>query len=667
MSPHPPPRPGRAGRPPAPGRSDKRDPARRDGYRKTGRKPGKGQLKTAGTTPLPDPLPGVRPPRILVLVGLMGVGKTTLGRLLARLYNLPFIDVDAEIERAAGCTVAEIFSRHGEAHFRAGEHRVIRRLLRSGPCVLATGGGAWMNPRTRQVIRATPGTCTIWLRAPLEVLLRRVLHKRAERPLLAEADPAETLKKLAAARAPFYAEADLTIDCGDESVEQGVTLIQQGLKNFAPLERLTVRLGDKPGDKPGEKESSYDILTGSGLLERARDLLVPHLKGAHAVIVTDETVAGLHLDTLLDGLKDAETPFGKLRIDVLTLPPGESSKTLAQYSRLMGQLLGLGIDRSTTLIALGGGVVGDLTGFMAATAMRGLPFIQIPTTLLAQVDSSVGGKTGVNLGSNEAGEAPEEAEDGRVAGGGKNLIGAFWQPVLVLADTSVLATLPKRQLKAGYAEIVKSAAIADPDLLAWCERHGRALLEGTPALLAEAVRRSCAFKARVVSADERESASADGRALLNLGHTFGHALEAEYGFDGRLLHGEAVSIGMVMALEMSVRLGLAPPQDLQRLVDHLRSLEMPVSLHDLPPLGERGERLEAEKLLEHMRRDKKARHGRLSFVLLRRLGEAFTSSEVEAGALYEYLCSKGCVPREGRTPRQRPVKPGKPGKPAPEL
>lgn len=555
-------------------------------------------------------------PRIIVLVGLMGAGKTTLGRQLAKFYDLPFVDADAEIERAAGCTVAEIFSRHGEAHFREGEHRVIRRLLRSGPCVLATGGGAWMDERTRRAVRATPGACALWLRVPHDVLVSRVLHKRADRPLLAAANPVETLKRLATAREPFYALADLTIDCGDDSVEQGVQTVQEALAAFAPLQRLPVKLD----------RHAYDILTGSGLLARASELLTPHLEGKRAIIVTDETVSALHLATLLNGLKPhaLSVPFSKdansarpdLTVDVLTIPPGEGSKSLARYSETMERLLALGIDRGTTIIAFGGGVVGDLAGFMAATALRGVPFIQIPTTLLAQVDSSVGGKTGIN------------------APAGKNLIGAFWQPKLVMADTTVLDTLPRRQLVAGYAEIVKSALIADPDLFAWCERNGASVLDGTPALLAEAVRRACAFKAAVVSADEREQARNGGRALLNLGHTFGHALEAEFGFNGRLLHGEAVSIGMRLALAYSVRLGMAPRADLDRLDAHLAALDMPRAL----PAS-----LSAKTLVKHMARDKKMRDGRLSFVLLRGIGQAFTCRDVEMEDVQRFLVEEGCA------------------------
>ena len=268
----------------------------------------------------------------------------------------------------------------------------------------------------------------------------------------------------------------------------------------------------------------------------------------------------------------------------------------------------------------GGGVVGDLSGFCAATTLRGLPFVQIPTTLLSQVDSSVGGKTGINTPF------------------GKNLVGAFHQPIAVLADTSTLATLPVRELRAGYAEIVKSGLLGDAALFAWCERHGAAVLAGDPAMQAEAIRMACAFKARVVTADEREERRVDGRALLNLGHTFGHALEAEMGYDGSLLHGEAVSIGLRLAFMLSVRLGYCPAGDLERVTRHLEDLSMPLRVSDT------GRNFSASQLVRNMQRDKKMRDGRLSFVLVRGIGQAFTCRDVPDEAVLDVLRADGCTP-----------------------
>lgn len=549
--------------------------------------------------------PAGPPFHIIVLVGLMGAGKTTLGRLLAQHYGIPFIDTDAEIEKACRQSIPEIFAQHGEAHFRAGEHRVIRRLLRGGPCILATGGGAWMHPQTRSLIHRRADVCTIWLHVPMPVLLRRLLGNRSGRPLLAQGNPEDTLHRLASERYPRYAEADIIIDCGDESVEQATRTITETLASTTLPHHVPVSLAGH----------SYEVLIGSHLLEDAGLRIRPHLSNGQAIILTDDTVAGLHLSTLEDSFRRAG-----IRFHTITVPAGEGSKSFSRFEAVMEEILAHGIERGSTIIALGGGVIGDLAGFVAATALRGIPFIQIPTTLLAQVDSSVGGKTGIN------------------ARAGKNLIGAFWQPRLVLADTAALDTLPRRQLVAGYAEIVKSGLIADADLFAWCERNGQKVLDGQAEALGEAVRRACAFKAGVVQEDEREQASSGGRALLNLGHTFAHAFEAEFHYDGRLLHGEAVSMGLHMALALSVRLGLAPAEDLTRLDAHLHALDMPAGAADLP------HRLSTETLLSHMKRDKKMRDGKITFVLLRRIGMAFTCRDVAMDDVRALLLDEGFAP-----------------------
>jgi len=263
-------------------------------------------------------------------------------------------------------------------------------------------------------------------------------------------------------------------------------------------------------------------------------------------------------------------------------------------------------------------VVGDLAGFAAAATLRGLPFVQIPTTLLAQVDSSVGGKTGVNTAR------------------GKNLVGAFHQPRIVLADTDTLATLPVRELRAGYAEIVKAGLIGDAGFYEWCEANGAAVVNGDAERQAEAVLHACAFKAAVVGDDEREEKPNDGRALLNLGHTFAHALEAETGYGGALLHGEAVAIGIGLAFGLSARLGLCDAAEAEQVVAHIASTGLPARLHEL------NRRFSAAALVRHMRRDKKMQDGRLKFVLVRGIGRAFTSSDVAEEAVVEVLRAEGC-------------------------
>jgi 3-dehydroquinate synthase len=343
---------------------------------------------------------------------------------------------------------------------------------------------------------------------------------------------------------------------------------------------------------------SYDIKIGGGVVARAGEMIAPVLKQRRAIIVTDAHVARWYLDELQHSLRGAG-----IASDALTVPPGEAAKSFSQLERLCAQLLDLKTERSTTLIALGGGVIGDLTGFAASILLRGIDFIQVPTTLLAQVDSSVGGKTGINIAQ------------------GKNLIGSFHQPRLVLADIEVLDTLPRRELLAGYAEIVKYGLINDPAFFTWCEGHGAGVVSGDASARRYAIAQSCRAKAAIVGADERESGA---RALLNLGHTFGHALEAECGYSDDLLHGEAVAIGMVMAYDLSARLGLCPLEDAARVQRHLASLGLPTS-----PSWIDGRSFSSARLIEHMSQDKKVKDGRIGFVLARGIGQAFAPAYVE--------------------------------------
>ena len=367
------------------------------------------------------------------------------------------------------------------------------------------------------------------------------------------------------------------------------------------IERLTVDLDAR----------SYDILIGGGLLADAGAHIKPVLRSDRVVVITDENVAQAgHLATLTQSLTAAG-----ITSQAIVLEPGEQTKDFAHLERVCGELLEMGIDRKTALIALGGGVIGDLTGVCAALTLRGIDFIQVPTTLLAQVDSSVGGKTAINT--------PQ----------GKNLIGAFYQPRLVLADTGVLDTLVPRELRAGYAEVVKYGVIDMPDFFTWLEGHGAALIDGDTAARREAILACCRAKARIVSADETEQGQ---RALLNLGHTFGHALEAEVGYGGGLLHGEGVAIGMVMALTLSARLGQCPGNDGARLAAHLAATGLP---HDLSALDT--STWTTERLLGHMMKDKKTEGGELTFILARGIGGAFIEKAVPqapvARVLEEFL------------------------------
>jgi 3-dehydroquinate synthase len=371
----------------------------------------------------------------------------------------------------------------------------------------------------------------------------------------------------------------------------------------AAADRLRVELGGR----------SYPIIIGSGLIGDAGALIAPVLPRPSAIVVSDETVAALYLEPVLDALAAAGIAAGSV-----VLPAGEATKDFAHLQLLCDRLLDAGAERSTTLIALGGGVIGDITGFAAGILLRGLDFVQIPTTLLAQVDSAVGGKTGINTAR------------------GKNLVGLFHQPRLVLADTDTLGTLDPRQRRAGYAEVVKYGLIGDPIFFAWLERQGRAVCDGEPEACARAVKTSCAAKATIVAEDERETGR---RALLNLGHTFGHALEAEAGYGGALLHGEAVAIGMAMAFALSARLGLCAAQTAERVRAHLCWVGLPTSLDGLsPPPG-----WAAAALLAHMRYDKKVQDGKLRFVLARGIGAAFVCDTVQSADVLAVLHQFGAA------------------------
>ena len=353
-------------------------------------------------------------------------------------------------------------------------------------------------------------------------------------------------------------------------------------------------------------DNAYDIHIGTNLLQEAEAELAALLGGRQVVIVTDTNIAPLHLEQTKNALSAHAASCTNF-----ILPAGEASKSFSVYEQLVNDILALPIDRQTVLVALGGGVIGDLVGFAAASLLRGLDFIQIPTSLLAQVDSSVGGKTGINTPA------------------GKNLVGAFHQPRLVLADIGILASLPEREVKAGYAEVVKYGLLGDAAFFEWLEQHGRDVITGDPDAQAEAVRRSCQAKADIVAADEREAGK---RALLNLGHTFAHAFEAVAGYDGRLLHGEAVSAGLGCAFAFSRQLGLCSGQDVERVYAHLAAMGMPTSAQDLPA-GQAAPQV----LIDHMRKDKKARQGKLTFILARQIGEAFVDRNIDEAELNKFL------------------------------
>jgi shikimate kinase/3-dehydroquinate synthase len=519
----------------------------------------------------------------------MGAGKTTIGRILARKLGKRFIDSDHEIEARTGASIPWIFEIEGEASFRRREAEVIRDLTAQDGIVLATGGGAVLDPDSRAYLKARGRV--VYLRANVASIMLRTSHDK-NRPLLQTADPRKKLEELTAQREPLYREiADLVIDTGRPNVQ---SMVQTILAQLCALDSSGAGPARSPEPTPSMSEQSriqlnvslgersYPITIGAGLLADPA-LLAAHIAGRKVAIVTNTTVAPLYLARVAQPLRAA----GHDVLEVV-LPDGEQYKTWASLMQVFDALLANKCDRKTTLVALGGGVIGDLTGFAAASYMRGVPFVQIPTTLLSQVDSSVGGKTGLNHPL------------------GKNMIGAFYQPRAVLADTATLHTLPARELSAGLAEVIKHGAIIDAEFFGWIEHNIGKLMARDAQALAHAISRSCEIKADVVRQDEREGGL---RAILNFGHTFGHAIEAGMGY-GAWLHGEAVGCGMVMAADLSMRAGLVDAATVARVRALVQAAGLPVRA---PDLG-------SARWLELMEVDKKNEGGAIKFILLKPLG-----------------------------------------------
>ncbi|MFZ6760289.1 bifunctional shikimate kinase/3-dehydroquinate synthase AroKB [Undibacterium sp. Ji50W] len=520
----------------------------------------------------------------------MGSGKTTVGRALAKKLNKRFIDSDHEVEARTGVSIPVIFEIEGEASFRQREADAIRDLTAQENIVLATGGGAVLNAESRKFLHER-GT-VIYLRAGIQSILQRTRHDK-NRPLLRTGDPRKKLEELESQRDPLYQEvAHLVVETGRPNVQ---FLVQSILDKLPPQFGSETDGSTKQTMSPENNSSStvlnvdlgersYPISIGPSLLSDSQ-FLQSQIKGKRIVIVTNTVVAPIYLAALEASLRAA----GKDVVSVV-LPDGEEQKNWASLMLIFDALLEQKCDRKTTLLALGGGVIGDMTGFAASAYMRGVPFIQVPTTLLSQVDSSVGGKTGINHPL------------------GKNMIGAFYQPQAVIADIATLQTLPDKELSAGLAEVIKHGAIIDAAFFDWIEANMAALRAKDAEALTYAILRSCEIKADVVRQDEREGGL---RAILNFGHTFGHAIESGLGY-GKWLHGEAVGCGMVMAADLSCRLGYMDYVSKTRIKQLVEAAGLPVVA---PDLGE-------ERWLELMEVDKKNEGGKIKFILLKPLGQA---------------------------------------------
>jgi shikimate kinase / 3-dehydroquinate synthase len=510
--------------------------------------------------------------RPLVLNGFMATGKSTVGALVAQATGHPFIDLDRTIETEVGCSVESIFATRGEATFRTLERASLTRILNDAlgdplPPVIAVGGGALL---ARDLRLKTLDECVVvTLQGAPDELARRALAA-GSRPLLSGPDPEQRVRELLTLRGPSYAEAQARISC-----ELPVQAVAAQAREVWSRDELAVAAG----------EASYGVQIGRDFASRRLCSLVE--RSPVCVLVSDRTVAALHAAPIEGVLRAA----GKhvIRVD---LEPGERHKNIAAVEGIWRSALAGSADRQAMFVALGGGVVTDITGFAASTWMRGVRWIALPTTLLAMVDASVGGKTGVDLAA------------------AKNAVGAFWQPSSVLCDVSYLATESTRGFVSALAEVVKTAIIGDPGLFELLEANAGRILQRDQDLTEELVRRSVRVKARIVSFDERESGL---RAVLNLGHTVGHALEAQAGYSA-LSHGEAVSLGLVAALGLGETLGRTPRHLRERILELLRRLGLPATLLGQPLV-------EAVALLGH---DKKRGGADIRLVLARGLGQVET-------------------------------------------
>lgn len=570
---------------------------------------------------------------------MMGAGKSTVGPRLAARLGRAFVDTDHEVERRAGRTIAAIFEAEGEARFRALEREAIEAAGDRG-AVVALGGGAIAQPGAVERLRALG--ILIHLDAPPERLLERI-GDPASRPLLADVPPAERaerLRSLLAARKTHYDRADHRVDATgtpDEIVDRIVALLgPDGSGTAATIasttgKKIAAKTVKQPAKKerrasmssprkparssavrsPGARnealtastgqgglqaevkvalgERSYVIELGHDWLETIGSRIGERLAAERIAIVSVPPVARRYAAVLTRGLVKSGARVGRV-----VVPDGDASKNLREVKRLYEAFLDQELDRHSAVVALGGGVVGDLAGFSAASFLRGIPFVQVPTTVLAMVDSSIGGKTGVNLGR------------------GKNLVGAFHQPSGVFVDTATLATLPRRQRAAGAAELIKAAAIWDAELFEWLEARIEAFLDLEPEVVLHALERACAIKAEVVARDEREGGV---RRLLNFGHTLAHAIEKHARYRG-IFHGEAVAMGMVFAAERSESLGLSPTGTARRLADLLERAGLPTTPPDRP----------RQAYLRAIAVDKKRQGAGIHFVALKGIGRAGTVS-----------------------------------------
>jgi 3-dehydroquinate synthase len=523
----------------------------------------------------------------IVLTGFMGTGKTSVGKELARKLGYEFIDTDTLIEQKEGVPISIIFKKKGEEYFRALEQTMIKEVSQIRNVVIATGGGVIKNKKNVENLGRRG--IIVWLKADPEIILKRVMTEGGKRPLLDVKEPLQEINKLLAERLKLYEQADTFVNTNYITPRETAGEIMEMLALNA--EGAAVDLNEK----------SYDIVIGSRVLDKI-GLRIKEFRPSRVAVVSNKTVFPLYGNALLKSLREHN-----IVPEVLLIPDGEEYKNFLWTYYLQGELLKARFDRDSLLLALGGGVVGDITGFVASTYMRGIRYVQVPTTLLAQVDSSVGGKTGVNHPL------------------GKNMIGAFYQPSLVLIDVDTLSTLPRREFYAGMAEIIKYGVIADGALFNYLKTN----MEGIVSLgddIVNIIKRSCQIKADVVSKDEKEAGL---RAILNFGHTIGHAVETATGYK-TFLHGEAVAIGMCAAADIAVKMGIFDKHGSSLLKDLVKTYNLPESVP---------EDINVSDIINAMKIDKKVKAGRPRFILPESIGNVRIEEDVDGETIKEILSS----------------------------
>ena len=528
----------------------------------------------------------------VLLVGMSGAGKSTVGSTAATSLGWQFVDMDDAIEQAEGRTIPEIFEQDGEPAFRAMEARLLEKLLQRSDVVISTGGGAVCSEPAQQLIRSSGDTLSVWLHADAETLLNRVdqhqdANRTTARPMLAGNDPLQRMTSLLEARKQFYGTADVIIPVGQRPAESTAA-------DIAELVRLGA--GGTSSVELNTTKDNSSIQVGQGIAETLPGLVESRWPKAQAIwIGADANVISAHRDWL-----DRVSRSMAATVHTFEIPSGESSKSLDTYGEILDWMLGGGVQRGDVVIALGGGVVGDLMGFAAATVLRGIGLVQLPTTLLSMVDSSVGGKTGINHAA------------------GKNLIGSFYQPPVVMVDSQFLRSLPERELRSGFAEMIKHGVIqaSTPGgeagfISEIMNLNAQSLLDLREPLTSWVIRQNITLKASVVAEDERE---ANLRQILNFGHTIGHGIEAS-GY--KLLHGEAVAVGMVAAANLAVARGTIGQEFVDELKARLQAFGLPISAEFDP-----------DDVLSHMGADKKKVAGKQNWVLPTEAGGVEVTNDV---------------------------------------